>query len=51
LRRLPVKWIHKVNKEGLADIFDKYVPDGVHPSPVGCREIILPDIHEALGIR
>jgi lysophospholipase L1-like esterase len=31
--------------------FDEYVPDGIHPSPVGCSEIILPDILEALGLR
>jgi lysophospholipase L1-like esterase len=30
--------------------FSAFVPDGVHPNEVGCREIILPSFLEGLGL-
>ena len=30
--------------------FKKYVPDGIHPSALGCEKIILPELLRALGI-
>jgi acetyl esterase/lipase len=30
--------------------FDRYVPDGIHPGPEGCREVITPALLKALGI-
>ena len=28
----------------------KYLPDGIHPSPEGCREVITPALLKALGV-
>ncbi len=39
-----------VLREGL-DKFKHYVPDLVHPGPVGCRELITPAILEAMGAK
>jgi len=32
-------------------LFDKYVPDSIHPTPEGCSEIITPVIVKALGMK
>jgi lysophospholipase L1-like esterase len=32
-------------------LFDRYVPDGIHPGPQGCEAVITPAIIRALGIR
>ncbi|MFP6583890.1 MAG: SGNH/GDSL hydrolase family protein [Candidatus Hydrogenedentota bacterium] len=33
------------------ELFDRYVPDGIHPGPEGCSEVITPAILKALGVR
>ena len=30
--------------------FNKYVPDGIHPDPLGCETIILPQLLKSLGM-
>lgn len=30
--------------------FKRYMPDGLHPNPEGCREVILPELLKALGL-
>jgi acyl-CoA thioesterase-1 len=30
--------------------FDEYVPDGIHPAEVGCRNVVTPGILRALGL-
>ncbi len=46
---------HLVNWEQLLEkdkpLFDKYVPDGLHPGAEGCAKIITPAILKALGLR
>ncbi len=42
------KW-EKILKED-ADLFEKYVPDGIHPGAEGCEEVITPNILTELGI-
>jgi lysophospholipase L1-like esterase len=32
-------------------LFDKYVPDGIHPGPEGCTQVITPAILNGLGIK
>ncbi|MCP4451735.1 MAG: alpha-N-arabinofuranosidase [Planctomycetes bacterium] len=32
------------------DLFDTYVPDGIHPGPEGCQSVITPEIIRVLGI-
>jgi len=32
-------------------LFDKYVPDGIHPGPEGCTQVITPAILKGLGIK
>ena len=32
------------------ELFKKYVPDGIHPGPEGCKIVIFPEIIKALGI-
>ncbi|MBL4886676.1 MAG: SGNH/GDSL hydrolase family protein [Planctomycetaceae bacterium] len=32
------------------DLFNKYVPDGIHPNPQGCKAVITPQIVKSLGI-
>lgn len=32
------------------ELFDRYVPDGIHPGPEGCAAVITPAILAALGI-
>ncbi len=32
------------------DLFDRYVPDGVHPGEEGCAAVITPAVLEALGL-
>ncbi len=32
-------------------LFDKYVPDGIHPGPEGCTRVITPAILKGLGIK
>lgn len=29
--------------------YDKYVPDGLHPAPLGCQKVITPAILQAMG--
>ena len=41
-------WEKILNKD--ADLFNKYVPDGIHPGPEGCKEVITPKMIKALGI-
>ena len=31
-------------------LFDQYLPDGLHPTGEGCRQVILPGMVEALGV-
>jgi len=31
-------------------LFQTYVPDGIHPSPEGCRAVVTPALLEALGV-
>lgn len=31
-------------------LFDQLVPDGIHPGPEGCRQVITPTILKALGV-
>ena len=31
-------------------LFDRYVPDGIHPGQEGCAEVIAPAVLEALGL-
>ena len=33
-----------------ADLFNRYVPDGIHPGPEGCKVVITPEIIKSLGI-
>ncbi|MCX6997008.1 MAG: GDSL-type esterase/lipase family protein, partial [Kiritimatiellaeota bacterium] len=46
---------HQVNWEQLLEqdkaLFDKYVPDGLHPGAEGCAQVITPAIRRALGLR
>ena len=39
----------KVLKDGEAE-FKKLVPDGIHPSALGCEKIILPELLRSLGM-
>ena len=32
-------------------LFNKYVPDGIHPGAEGCQRVIAPEILKALGIK
>jgi hypothetical protein len=42
------KWSRIIEKD--IDLFNKYVPDGIHPFPEGCQKVIIPTILKALGI-
>ncbi len=42
------KWKEVLNED--ADLFKKYVPDGIHPGAKGCEIVITPGIITALGI-
>lgn len=46
---------HYVNWEPIMEkdraLFDKYVPDGIHPGPEGCIQVITPAILMGLGIK
>jgi acyl-CoA thioesterase I len=33
------------------DLFNKLVPDGIHPGPEGCQKVITPSILAALGLK
>jgi acyl-CoA thioesterase-1 len=33
-----------------ADLFNNYVPDGIHPNAEGCEMVITPEINKTLGI-
>jgi alpha-L-arabinofuranosidase len=33
-----------------ATLFRKYVPDGIHPGPEGCKAVITPTVLQALGV-
>lgn len=33
-----------------AELFNKYVPDGIHPGPEGCKNVITPGIVTSLGM-
>jgi len=28
----------------------RYMPDGIHPSELGCREVVTPEVLRALGV-
>ena len=43
------KWEKILNED--PDLFNKYVPDSIHPVAKGCREVIIPNITKALGIK
>lgn len=43
-----VCWKRILEKE--KDLFAKYVPDGIHPNPEGCKNVIIPGILNALGV-
>jgi len=42
------KWKRILNED--PKLFNKYVPDGIHPGAEGCKVVILPNIMKALGI-
>ncbi len=42
-------WERILKKE--SDLFARYVPDGIHPGPDGCAQVITPAILQTLGIR
>ena len=42
------QWEKIVNED--PQLFNKYVPDGIHPGPEGCKVVITPNIIKALGI-
>ena len=42
------KWEKILNED--PKLFNKYVPDGIHPGAEGCKAVILPNITKALGI-
>ena len=44
-----VTWEQLLQKD--KPLFDKYVPDGLHPGAEGCAKIITPAILQALGLR
>lgn len=41
-------WITLQNQK--RELFDKYVPDTIHPTSEGCRVIVTPVILKALGV-
>jgi acyl-CoA thioesterase I len=43
-----LNWERILDKD--KDLFNRYVPDGIHPGPEGCEKVITPAILEALGI-
>jgi lysophospholipase L1-like esterase len=43
------KWEKILNED--PDLFNKYVPDGIHPGAEGCKIVIIPNITKALRIR
>lgn len=43
------KWESILNED--ADLFKKYVPDGIHPGAEGCKAVITPNITKALGLK
>ena len=43
------QWEKILNKD--AELFNKYVPDGIHPGPEGCKAVITPHMTKALGVR
>lgn len=45
---LELVW-RKVLEEGV-DVFEAFVPDGLHPSPYGCEKVITPALFVALGL-
>jgi lysophospholipase L1-like esterase len=42
------KWEKILNED--PDLFNKYVPDGIHPGTEGCKVVITPNITKALRI-
>jgi len=42
------KWEKILDQD--AELFNKYVPDGIHPGPEGCKMVISPEIAKSLGI-
>ena len=42
------KWEKILNED--PELFNRFVPDGIHPVPEGCKAVILPNIAKALGI-
>ncbi len=43
------KWKRILDEE--PTLFKKYVPDGLHPGPEGCKEVITPEIIRSLGMK
>lgn len=43
------KWKKILDEE--PRLFKKYVPDGLHPGPEGCKEVITPEIIRSLGMK
>jgi len=43
------KWEKLLNEA--RELFNKYVPDGLHPGPEGCKIVILSEIIKSLGVR
>ena len=33
------------------ELFDQYVPDGLHPGSTGCQQVITPEILKSLGVK
>jgi lysophospholipase L1-like esterase len=42
------KWEEILDEDPI--LFNKYVPDGIHPGVEGCTAVILPNIAKALGM-
>ena len=41
-------WKHLLTED--REIFNRYVPDGVHPSAAGCEKVVTPIVLAALGL-
>jgi acyl-CoA thioesterase I len=53
-RNLPLIDLHSAWMKILSEdraLFDRYVPDGIHPGPEGCATVIAPAILDVLGVR
>lgn len=44
-----INWLRLKDKD--PDLYKKYIPDGLHPGPVGYEKIVTPQIFQSLGIK